>query len=164
MRYARGAACGWVLQWPHVAYKLIRAKAILAILPSSSQSAHPPSLPPNPTFSLSLALPLAAWLLPACLVPRLRFQNFLLQATFRAASVLCVCVCLRVWASARVCVTFSFRPYTSLTPPPPCFPQAPSFCCCLLPFLHLSLPIHPSPVILSRQSPYTRRVIRSNFS
>lgn len=39
----------------------------------------------------------AACLLPACLVPRLRFQNFLLQATFRAASALCVrvCVCVR---------------------------------------------------------------------
>lgn len=146
MRYARGAACGWVLQWPHVAYKLIRAKAILAILPSSSQSAHPPSLPPNPTFSLSLALPLAAWLLPACLVPRLRFQNFLLQATFRAASVLCVCVCLRVWASARVCVTFSFRPYTSLTPRHLVFPKRrPSaaaychFCIFLYPSIRLQL-------------------------
>lgn len=82
-----------VLLWPHVAYKLIRGNAILAIPPTPFfLPCHQPPFLCQPLPSLHLA----GRLLPACLVPRLRFQNFLLQATFRAASVLCMCVCARV--------------------------------------------------------------------
>lgn len=53
------------------------------------------NLSPRPnSLLLSPSLRPAACLLPVCLVPRLKFQNFLLQATFRAASVVHVCVCV----------------------------------------------------------------------
>lgn len=54
-----------------------------------------PTLPCSASLSLCVQQPdcLPACLLPVCLVPRLKFQNFLLQATFRAASAVRVCAC-----------------------------------------------------------------------
>ena len=80
-----------VLACPHFAYKLKKAKKRGPIY-----KFPPPPPPLSLSLSLSLSVRPAACLLPACLVPRLRFQNFLLQATFRAASILYVCVCVCV--------------------------------------------------------------------
>lgn len=92
--------------------------------PPSPLRSRPPA-PRRPSPSLPLCLfassSLTACLLPVCLVPRLKFQNFLLLATFRAASTVhvCVCACVRGHVHVRQSLcNFLIMLSASQNPPP----------------------------------------------
>lgn len=129
------SGCRSVLAWPHIAYKLIRAE--------QKGQIYEFSLHCSLFLSLLLSVRPAACLLPVCLVPRLRFQNFLLQATFRAVSVLCERVCMHACVCVSLC-NFLLSLSAFLTPPQPhfsehCFSGAALCLLCMYVLLFLSI-------------------------